>query len=144
MQRSSTTPVAWPVALLAETLSGLGLGVVLGFGLGIGIGYLSRVVPPLYNLGMGMLVLQIYLGLLGFAIGAASGVVLIARRLGQGGQFWPTLGASIAAAVLLLLFFRLGFIRIGLFQQLFVVLIATLAVALLAYNLSRPQPIAPQ
>ncbi len=129
-------PAALPLALAAETIAGLVLGAVFAplFGLGSGL------LPALgigKDLGMGMLVVMVYTGLLGFALGASAGIALVGSWLRQGGSMWLVLLGGVIGGVLATILARVGAFGSGDRFQIVLVVLIGLALALLGYNLRR-------
>lgn len=124
-----------PLILLAE-LGGAAAGVlVLAVLLYFGIGYLALALAP--GAGMGILVLQVYGVLLGATLGAAAGVWLVGRQFQQGGSIWLALLLAVGGAILTALLPRIGVVRLGIFETLFVALAIITVAAVVGYNLRR-------
>lgn len=133
---SADTPAPrTPLILLAE-LGGAAVGVLLlAVLLYFGAGWLLLALAP--GAGMGILVLQIYAVLLGANFGAAAGVWLVGRQFRQGGNFWLALLFTVGGAILTALLPRLGVIRLGIFETLYVALAIITVAAVAGYNLRR-------
>ncbi len=136
-ETDSPQPAALAAALVAEAIAGLAFGAVLAAIAGI-ICALALNWTGLDNqLEMGSLGVTLYAGLLGFALGAAAGVALAGRWLGQGGSFWLALAGGVLGIILMTVLARLGLLGDDR-QQLVALAIASLVLAVLGYNLRRP------
>ncbi|HEX9370273.1 MAG TPA: hypothetical protein VF897_04680 [Roseiflexaceae bacterium] len=130
-------PAALPLALAAETIAGLVLGAVFAPLFGLGSGLLLPALGIGKDLGMGMLVVMVYTGLLGFALGASAGIALVGSWLRQGGSMWLALLGGVIGGVLATILARVGAFGSGDRFQIVLVVLIGLALALLGYNLRR-------
>lgn len=129
-------PAPLAQAVAGELVAGFVLGGVLAPILAVATALIVSVTPLAQQLGMGLLLVQLYVGLLGYSIGAALGIWLVGRMLRQGGSLrLALLGAIICTVLTIVLVRLLGF---GENTSLLVILVvAPLILALLGYNLRR-------
>jgi hypothetical protein len=131
--QSTTSTVSPLLAYLAEFM-GAALG---GFVLAVVLGYGTGVVLRSSDLGMGLLALMVYIGIIGFGVGAAAGTAIAGRLLNQSGSFWLALAGSLICSALVAIAPRVISLRLGLLQTLVVALVVALIAAVVGYNLRR-------
>lgn len=134
---ASARPAPLGLAIVAEIAGGIVVGAVLAVVLGFGIALILSWTPIAEQLGMGLLLVQLYSAVLGFGIGSALGIWLVGRYLRQGGNLWlALLGAIIGTMLDIVIVLSAGFGR----NQAFVVTLLVLipfVLTLLGYNLRR-------
>lgn len=130
-----TTPLA--VAIVAEALAALVGAALLGLVFAYGGGWLIGLTPWGGQLGMGLLTLMVYLGLLGAGVGAAAGIAFAGRALRQGGSFWLSLAAGLVGAIVLAMLAFTGMLGRNFFGAVWIIVFGTLVMAMLGYNMRR-------
>lgn len=130
--RSST--VSLPV-VAGELAAGLLCGVAAAALFGSGGGYLLGMLVP--DIGMGLLAIMLYLGVLGFAVGAGLGVWLAGRWQQQGGSWWLSMGGGAFGGFVVLALARTGLFGTSSGAALTLAAAASLGLAVLGYNLRR-------
>lgn len=124
------------VALFGEAALGLVVGVVLGPLAAIAISYIAMWTGWAQQLGMGLLTVQLFVGLAGFVVGLALGIHLVGQRMRQGGSGWGALVGGLVGILPVILFASRG--AFGGFQgaAAWGLVLAVLG-ALIGYNLRR-------
>lgn len=125
-----------PVMLIAEIGGALLGGFILAVAFYFGLGLLLVGTPWGQQLGMGVLTLQVYAGILGFGIGAGGGTALAGRLLGQRGSVWLAMLAAMLGGALIAVVMRV-FTPGGLFWTLGIAIIVAAVSAVVGYNLRR-------
>lgn len=130
---------SFAVALLGEAALGVVLGLILGPLAAIAISHVAMWTGWAQQLGMGLLAVQLFVGLAGYVVGLALGIHIVGRRLGQRGRPWAALvGGLIGILPVILVASR------GVFGGLQGSLIAGLALgllgALIGYTVTRRSP----
>ncbi len=124
------------VALLAEAALGFVIGLILGPLAAIAIGYVALGTGWAQSLGMGLLAVQLFVGLAGYVAGLALGIHAVGRRMGQGGRPWAALVGGLVGILPVVLFTSRGVFG-GLQGSLGAGLALGLLGALLGYRLTR-------
>lgn len=124
------------VALLGEAALGLALGVILGPLAAIAIGYVALWTGWAQQLGMGLLAVQLFVGLAGYVVGLVLGIHAVGRRMGQGSNPWAALVGGLVGILPVILFTSRGVFG-GLQGSLIVGLGLGLLGALLGYHVTR-------
>jgi hypothetical protein len=128
----TTTGAPSAVALLGQLGGAIVGGLLLALLGYIGIGY---ALLPL-QIGMGLLIIQLWAAVAGFGIGAGIGAGLVGRITGRPGNIWLAALVGGVTGFLVILVLRLLNIG-GLGALLWVGLPVTLIAAVAAYNWSR-------
>ncbi len=131
--------VSFPIALLTQAVAGLIVGAALAALLGVGSFYVLRGWASQANIELGLVAIQVYLALLGFAIGAALGVSFVGRRLGYGGSVALALLAGVVGIILAALAIRFGGRGSAIPVQVGLGVLAALALTLLGYHIRRKE-----
>jgi hypothetical protein len=131
MRSSSSPMLATAGTFLAQIacaiVGGLALAAIFGYGLGFAM--------QGSELGMGVLVLMVYAGILGFGIGAGAGVALGGQLLGRRGSRWLAMLGGVLGGSLVAVLARVTPLRIGLFETLFLAMAVAVVGALGGYYL---------
>jgi hypothetical protein len=89
------------------------------------------------GLGMGVLVLMIYAGVIGFGVGAGIGAALAGRSFGQRGSMGLAIVGGVLGGSVVALVPRLVRTGLGLFETLFLAMAVGLVCAVVGYHLRR-------
>jgi len=138
--RASATSSGPPSALIILAGFGGALlgGVIMALLLAVVVGLL--LVPS--DLGMGVLTLQVYAGIIGFAVGGGVGAALVGRLLRQSGSIWLAMLIGLLSGALVAVGVRALSLPIALLPTLGIAALVALIGAVVGYNLRRrpPQP----
>lgn len=136
---SPPSPPSLVVALLAEAALGLLAGAILAPVAAIGIAYIAQWTGLAQQLGMGLLTVQVFVGLAGLVVGLALGIHLVGRRMRPGGNPWRALLGGLIAILPVILFASRGVFG-GLQGAALWGIILSVFGALIGYNLRRGAP----
>ena len=138
MRSSATAGPPSALAILAEFGGALLGGVLMALLLAVVVGLL--LVPS--DLGMGVLTLQVYAGIIGFALGGGVGAALVGRWMRQGGSLWLAMLGGLLSGALVAVGVRALSLPVALPPTLGIAALVALAGAVMGYNLRRrpPQP----
>lgn len=130
---------SFAVTLAGEAALGLVLGLVLGPLAAIAISYVAMWTGWAQQLGMGLLAVQLFVGLAGYVVGLALGIHVVGRRLGWGGNVWIAVAGGLIGILPVILFTSRGVFG-GWQGSLVAGLALGLLGALIGYNLARRRP----